>query len=104
MKLSIASTASALVSALLLAAPQQAQASLAKSEGLTTLYEALADITRPPSLKHLPSTDKLIGLSSDPTQPGVQWNVQQTQPTILQDGDINVPNFKLVTQGEKSGE
>ena len=102
MKWTVASTASALVSALLLARPQPAQGSLTKSEGLTTLFEALADLSRPDSQKHLPAGEKLIGLSSDPSQPGVQWNVQQTQPTILGNGDINKPDFTLVTHGEKT--
>ncbi|CDR98860.1 hypothetical protein, partial [Sporisorium scitamineum] len=103
MKWSIASTASALVTALLLSSGlQRAHASLAKSEGLTALFEGLADVTRPDSQKHLPAGQKLIGLKSDPSQPGVQWSVQQAQPTILEDGDLNKPDFTLVTQGEKT--
>ncbi|SAM86279.1 probable glutaminase A [Ustilago bromivora] len=94
--------ASALVTAFLLAGPQHAQASLAKSEGLTTLFEALADLTRPASQKRLPAGANTFSLSSDPRQSGVQWSVQQTQPTVLEDGKLNVPDFKLVTQGEKS--
>ncbi|CCF48728.1 hypothetical protein NDA11_007682 [Ustilago hordei] len=94
--------ASALVTAFLLVGPQHAQASLAKSEGLNTLFEALADLTRPASQKRLPAGANTFSLSSDPRQSGVQWSVQQTQPTILEDGKLNVPDFKLVTQGEKS--
>ncbi|EST06759.1 protein of unknown function DUF1793 [Kalmanozyma brasiliensis GHG001] len=94
------STASALLAVSLLCGPQQAHASLAKSDDITTLFEALADITRPPSEKHLPADHKLVGLSSDPSQPGVQWSVQQAQPTILEDGQLNTPDFTLVTSGE----
>lgn len=102
MRLPIISTASTLLAALLLYSPQQAQASLAKSDSLTTLFEALADLTRAPSQKHLAADHKIVGLSSDPTQPGVQWNVQQTQSTLLQDGQLNKPDFTLVTQGEET--
>lgn len=102
MRLSFASTASTLAAALLLSGPAPAQASLAKSSGLKTLYEALADITRAPSEKHLAQGQQLVGLSSDPTQPGVQWSVQQAQQVVLQSGDLNAPSYKLVTNGEKT--
>lgn len=103
MRLTVASTASALVSVLLFSGPQSAKASLANSASRKTLYEALADVSRSQELKHLPAGQNLIGLASDPLQPGVQWSVQQAEPVVLEDGQSNAGGFRLVTQGEKAG-
>ncbi|PWY98696.1 DUF1793-domain-containing protein [Testicularia cyperi] len=93
------SASAAFAACLLVVCP--AAASLAKSEGLTTLYEALADLSRPEGERHLADdVSKLLHLASDSSARGIQWAVESVPSVSLADGQVNLPNFDLVTKGE----
>lgn len=90
---------SALAAALLLFKP--ASASLAKGDGLTAVYEMLGDLTRAPQDRHLKPGHDVTGINSaDSSSSDVQWKVESAREATLENGQLNSPRFRVVTQGQ----
>ncbi|EPQ25643.1 uncharacterized protein PFL1_06780 [Pseudozyma flocculosa PF-1] len=99
MKIHLKPALGSLAAGLLLLQP--AAASLAKGDGLLNIFQMLGDLTRPDGLRHL-GHDAAVpsAASSNQHASGIQWSVEPAHKTVLENGNVNSPAFRLVTKGQ----